>query len=63
MLPDILGYNLEIGTLLLKEYGVKIEDIIICDYMSPKKDIIGNDKRILGINEISGKIVLTVSNF
>jgi len=63
MVPDILGWELDIGIEILKKHGFKGEDIIIREYTSPKKDTIGNDMRILKTDISCGKITLFVSYF
>lgn len=63
MVPDILGFELEDGLSLLAESGIAADDIVIDEYFSPKKDIIGNKRRIVRIKFESGKVVLTVSYF
>jgi len=63
MLPDVLGYKVSEGLSLLADSGVDPGSIVIKEYYSPKVDIIGNDVRILRINEIQGSIILIVGNF
>jgi hypothetical protein len=63
MLPDILGQNVKEGLDILLKYGVDSDNIIVSEYLSPKADIIGNDRRIIKVSECRGRIILTVSYF
>jgi hypothetical protein len=63
MLPDILGFHIDEGIDLLVKSGINNSDISICEYYSPKEDKMGSDRRIVKTNEVSGKIILTVSYF
>lgn len=63
MLPDILGYKVDKGIALLRECGLNFHDVVINEYSSPKMDIIGDDRRIIKVDNRFGKIILTVCNF
>lgn len=63
MLPDILGFSLDEGIDILHKSGFCAGDIIINEYFSPKRDIIGNTKRIVRVDNLIEKIILTVSYF
>jgi uncharacterized membrane protein len=63
MLPDILGYNIDEGLVLLGKCGINNSSIIIHEYLSPKSDIVGNERRILKTSEDAGKIIIVVSYF
>lgn len=63
MIPDVLGYKLEDAIKFLNESGISMEDMKTQEYTSPKKDIIGNDIRVLKVEKSCGKITLVISNF
>jgi hypothetical protein len=63
MVPDILGFRVEEGINILLKSGIKSDSIVIKDYLSPKEDILGNDRRILRVDEENERITLIVSNF
>lgn len=63
MLPDIIGYNINDGLYMLKQNDFSMDDVVLCEYMSPKMDIIGNDLRILKAEQNNSKIILTISYF
>jgi hypothetical protein len=63
MIPDILGLKLEDGIDVLVKSGIKGDDLTIKEYLSPKKDILGDDRRILRVDKENERITLIVSYF
>lgn len=63
MIPDILGFRLEEGIDMLLRSGIIKSSIVVRDYFSPKKDILGREKRVLRVDEEDGRITLIVSYF
>lgn len=63
MIPDVLGYELEEGIRILAEHGVDRNSISVCQYLSPKGDMLGNDQRIVRVDRIQDRITLVVSYF
>ncbi|KPU43914.1 hypothetical protein OXPF_20790 [Oxobacter pfennigii] len=63
MLPDILGFILDEGIIKLNMAGIVNDDIIIEEYYSPRKEKIGEEKRILKVYNNAQKIILIVGCF
>jgi hypothetical protein len=63
MLLDIVGYNIFEGIEILRKNNINNEQLVVKEYSSPRGDIIGDDKRIVRVDERCGKITLIISNF